>query len=192
EDALLAFDKVLARDGGSIDALFERGNMLAALSRFDEAVACYEAVLNKAPAHLGALTNRGNALARLGRHAEALACYEELLTARPGDINALSNRGIALKDLGRYEEAMASCERALNIDPNSVAALITRRKRPGQAVPLRGGFGELRARRGGRSARRRCAQQPRFRVHATATLQRRIRGLRWGARDRPREYRRAR
>src|SRR5262249_12890419 len=62
DDALLAFDKVLAHDGGSVDALFERGNMLAALSRFDEAAACYEAVLKKAPKHLGALTNRGNAL----------------------------------------------------------------------------------------------------------------------------------
>src|SRR5205823_589455 len=77
--ALIAFDKVLARDRGSVDALFERGNVLAALSRFDEAVASYEAALGKAPAHIGALTNRGNALARLRRDAEALACYDQLL-----------------------------------------------------------------------------------------------------------------
>ena len=125
-DALLAFDKVLARDRGSVDASFERGNVLAALSRFGEAVTSYEAVLQKAPAHLGALTNRGNAFARLGRHAEALACYDRLLVVRPDDVNALSNRGITLKNLGRYDEAMASCERALTIDPNSIAALITR------------------------------------------------------------------
>jgi len=185
---------VLARDGGSVDALFERGNMLAALSAVRRSRAATKPSWQKAPAHLGALTNRGNALARLGRRAEALACYERLLTARPATVNALSNAAFALKDLGRYEEALASCERALNIDPNSVRGIDHPRKRPGQACPLRGGFGELRARRGGRSARRRLRLNNRgFALTAAATASAtHSASFDSGPRDRPGEYRRAR
>src|SRR5436190_18479572 len=65
EEAVAVLDKFLTHNEGFADAWFERGNLVAALSRYGEAADSYARALRLAPSHLGALTNRGNALMEL-------------------------------------------------------------------------------------------------------------------------------
>ena len=49
EEALASYDKAVTAAPGVIEALYNRGNILADLSRFDEALASYDKVLAIAP-----------------------------------------------------------------------------------------------------------------------------------------------
>ncbi|HEY6341786.1 MAG TPA: tetratricopeptide repeat protein [Bryobacteraceae bacterium] len=118
-------------------ALMNRGNALADLKRFGEAVACYDRAVEMREELVRAgrldlredvataLMNKGNALADLKRLQEAVACYdraiemrEELARAGRSDLRedvatALMNKGVALRDLKRLEEAVACHNRAI-------------------------------------------------------------------------------
>jgi protein O-GlcNAc transferase len=109
---------VLALLPRHLDALNNRGNVLANLGRLEPALACFEQVLALKPDHLDALTNRGNALKALRRFDEALSSYERALALNPDHADAFNNRGNALQALRRYAEALASYDKALAIDPN--------------------------------------------------------------------------
>ena len=95
----------------------DRGNALADLKQFEQAVTSYRQALAIEPEFAEALFNLGFALQELERHEEALACYDQLLRVQPDHPKALSNRGIALLALNRNEEALASHLRALAADP---------------------------------------------------------------------------
>ena len=114
-DALLAltsYDRALALQPRSADALFNRGNALLALGRYPEALASYEKALELRSDDAEALNNRGNALRALGRHAEAVASYEHALRIVPAYAKALGNRGTALLALERAHEALDSFRQA--------------------------------------------------------------------------------
>jgi predicted O-linked N-acetylglucosamine transferase (SPINDLY family) len=116
--ALARFDQALAINPDMPDALAGRGAALSSMDRHQEALAAYDRALALRPAHVQALNNRGNALLALKRDAEALASYDKAITIKPDYPDALRNRGTALLQLARPADALASFEKALRLRPD--------------------------------------------------------------------------
>ena len=66
------------------EALYNRGNTLHELKRFEEALASYDRALTVRPDYAEALCNRGVTLHELKRFDEALASYDRALTVAAG------------------------------------------------------------------------------------------------------------
>jgi len=113
-------------DPGNVAAHMNRGNLLRALGRHQEALASYDRVLVINPGNVDALTNRGVALLDLGQREKALASFEAALAAAPGHREAGLRRCGVLKGLGRLEEAQAGYAQVLATSPDDVAALFNR------------------------------------------------------------------
>lgn len=110
-----------------------RGIMLDALGRYDDAIAAYDKLLvrfgdaTEPVLHEWvdkALYNKGCALNKLRREEDAIAVYDKLLVrfedaTEPAlhewVIKALNNKGVALKTLGRDEDAIATYDKLLEL-----------------------------------------------------------------------------
>jgi tetratricopeptide (TPR) repeat protein len=94
-----------------------RGDALAEVSRWHEAVSCYERALDLQPAFAEAHNNLGNALVRVGRLEQALVCYRQVVQLAPNLAETHSNLSKVLLDLHRYDEAIASGRHAVKLNP---------------------------------------------------------------------------
>jgi tetratricopeptide (TPR) repeat protein len=103
-----------------------RGNVLAALQRFDEALTSFDTAIALDPRSALAFGNRGNACRELGRLDEALASYDQAIALDPADAEAFYNRGGALQELERPDEAVASYDQAIALRPGYAEALSNR------------------------------------------------------------------
>lgn len=121
-EALELIDKALARSATFAEAHSNRGNVLRALGRTDDAVAAYRQAITLAPANPLPWGNLGNALRDSGRTPEALLAYQEAIRRQPGFAEAHLNQGIVLRELGRGSEALASFEAAIRARPEFAAA----------------------------------------------------------------------
>jgi predicted O-linked N-acetylglucosamine transferase (SPINDLY family) len=110
-------DRALAINPRSAEAHSNRGNVLLALLRFEEACASYERALELRPDIAQTHYNHGSALRALARHEEALASYDRALALKPDFVEAMNNRGSLLRDLHRLADALASYDRALAMSP---------------------------------------------------------------------------
>lgn len=63
----------------SINALYDEGNLLLCMERYEEALVCYDKILEISPSSKRAAGYKGLALFKLKRHAEASQCYERAL-----------------------------------------------------------------------------------------------------------------
>jgi len=117
-EALRHIDAALAIDGGSAAAHNSRGNVLAALKRFDEALVSFERAIALDPRSALAFGNRGNAYLELRRFDAAAASYDQAIALDPEDAEPFYNRASALQELGRLDEAVASYERAIALRPD--------------------------------------------------------------------------
>ena len=88
----MAYDKALAVKPDIVEALSNRGIVLADLNRFEEAVESYDRALAIKPDYAEALNNRAAALMELGRLDEALANYSRAVAIKPDYIDAKVNR----------------------------------------------------------------------------------------------------
>jgi tetratricopeptide (TPR) repeat protein len=109
-----------------VEALTNRGAVLHAFDRDEEALASLDRAIALSPDNVEALVNRGVTLNALKRYDEALACCERALRLCPDHLDALTNRGVALHDLTRFDEALASHGRALALRPDFAEALSNR------------------------------------------------------------------
>ncbi len=116
--ALTCFDQALAIKPEMAEAHAARGAALSSLERHQDALAAYDRALAVRPGHVQALNNRGNALLALKRDAEAVASYEKALAIKPDYPDAWRNRGTALLQLARFDDALASFDRALGLQPD--------------------------------------------------------------------------
>ena len=73
--------------------LFEQGNLWAASSAYEEAIASYDHALKIKPDYHSAWYNRGVALFNLGRYEEAIASYDHALKIKPDKHQAWNNWG---------------------------------------------------------------------------------------------------
>ncbi len=123
-------DRLLLRATGvaprSAKAYCNRGVVLQALNRFDEALASYDEAIALNPDNAEVHSNRGNALLELGRFDDAVASYDAALDVNPDNIGALCSRACALIELRRLDEAVASCDKAIALSPDHAPALNNR------------------------------------------------------------------
>ena len=63
----------------AITALYDEGNLLLCMERYEEALKCYDRILEVSPSSRTALGYKGLVLFKLKRHAEASKCYERAL-----------------------------------------------------------------------------------------------------------------
>jgi tetratricopeptide (TPR) repeat protein len=108
------------------------GKVLAALGRYDEALACFQEALALRPGI--ALTHQriGTALCALGRASEAAPHFEAALRLSPGDTAAHVNMGIVFLDRRMPAEAMEYFRKALDLDPGCAEAWCNMGRAEGQ------------------------------------------------------------
>ncbi len=121
--ALDHFDEAVRIAPAFAEALTNRGAVLIAVSRPEEAIESLDRAIAANPALAESWNNRGNALSALGRFEEAVASFDRVLALRPRLIEALVNRGTALLALRRPREAIASYDEALQVNPANGPAL---------------------------------------------------------------------
>jgi tetratricopeptide (TPR) repeat protein len=113
ETALILLEQIDASD-----AHCQRGDVLFALERFEEAIVSYDRAIELDPQNVAAYANRGCAFGCSGDNEAAVASHDRALAIEPDHLLAALNRGVALHNLHRHEEALASFDRALAISPN--------------------------------------------------------------------------
>jgi predicted O-linked N-acetylglucosamine transferase (SPINDLY family) len=114
----------VALDPRYVEALNNRGNILQALKRFDDALASYEEALGVKPDHADVWCNRGEALFALERFDEAIASHDKALAINPDLAAAWLGRANVLVRTNRLVDAYAACDRALALKPGSPRALV--------------------------------------------------------------------
>jgi len=118
EEALAAFERLIAlnpEDGGSY---VERAIVLAAMGRHVEAEQAYRRALDLTPDHLGGLINLGSLLVSEVRNAEAEAVFRRAVAAHPANPEVWGSLGLALANLDRRDEAEVCYRRALELAPD--------------------------------------------------------------------------
>ncbi len=122
-EALNDFNRTLDLNPGLAVAYRNRGELLAALGRTEEAIADYDSALAQMPHDAELYDMRGHALHRSGRYDEAIADFGEAVQLAPQDAAPFAHRGNAYAEMGKYEQAIADFRQALAIDSESVDAL---------------------------------------------------------------------
>ena len=109
-EALSDVDRSLALEPGEMTALQQRGNVLLALNRLDEACREYERALKISSEDGGVWNNYGIALDELGRTNEALQAFRRAVECHPPSQSAFI--GLALEDIrfGRLSDAAGTLE----------------------------------------------------------------------------------
>jgi tetratricopeptide (TPR) repeat protein len=97
--------------------LIARGESLAQLGRWTEAIDQYEMALQLDPRRRDAWMGRGLGLAGLARHGDAITSFVKVLQVDPGDVAALLAKASSERAAGRIEEALRSFERLLVVAP---------------------------------------------------------------------------
>jgi tetratricopeptide (TPR) repeat protein len=107
---------------GHAESQFNRGNALAALKQFEEALASYDTAIRNRPDYAEAYCNRGLTLAELGQQNAAIASVDRAIAINPNLAQAHSNRGNFLMALGQWSSALASFDRAIALKPSYIEA----------------------------------------------------------------------
>jgi predicted O-linked N-acetylglucosamine transferase (SPINDLY family) len=119
-DAAALVGRAVALKPDFAEAHSDRGVILAASGKFEQAAACFETALRLKPDHLEARSNLGHALRQLGRLDEAAAQFERVLKAAPDSPGAHVNLATALRQQGKRSEAAAHYRQALAMRPDLV------------------------------------------------------------------------
>jgi tetratricopeptide (TPR) repeat protein len=110
EEALAAYQAVLAQAPDDIGTLNECGGINARLSRPHAALAFYERALDHAPKSATLLINKGTALCALTRYHEALASFCAAIIIEPDRAEAHYNAGLVRLRLGDFENGWRDYE----------------------------------------------------------------------------------
>jgi protein O-GlcNAc transferase len=101
---------------------FDRGNLLLADGKLDQAIAAYCRAVALQPDFAEAHTNLGMALSKNGNPASAAASYLRALEIAPDSAPAHNNLGCALILLGQLSAALHHYKQAIAIDPAGASA----------------------------------------------------------------------
>jgi hypothetical protein len=102
DDALVAYEAVLAKNGNDLGALNECGGLHRMLGRPQAALDYFDRALKLAPFTVELLINKGTALVALNRHAEALDCFSAAVAVAPERAEAHYNASLVRLRLGDF------------------------------------------------------------------------------------------
>ena len=125
-EGLQFVDAAVQIEGQSPSIYNSRGNVLAALQRFEEAVTSYDKAIALKSDFPDAFCNRGAALQELKRFDQALASFDKAIALKPDYVEAFCYRGLALQELKHFDEALASYEKAVALKPDYAEAFYNR------------------------------------------------------------------
>jgi tetratricopeptide (TPR) repeat protein len=121
--ALADFDRALALDPASTDALREKAAACQALGRTAEAEELYKRAVELRPAYWGNYSYLGAFYYRRARYAEAEAAFRKVIELVPDNARGYSSLGAVLHEAGgRDPEAVAVLERSMALGPSYRAA----------------------------------------------------------------------
>lgn len=118
-EAARAFEKVIARDAGHVEALMALGLLYAQAGRFPEAIDHLRRVTTLAPARPNVFKNLGMAEAAAGDLEAADRHLRQALRLAPGDVHALNELGLVQLKQRRPDQARATLSAALDADADN-------------------------------------------------------------------------
>lgn len=124
--ALTACDSALQGDGnwdenGSLLAHLQRGQALAGLKQYEDALAAVEQALSHKSDFAQTWNAKSVILWQMNQYQEALQANDRAVAIAPNYFQAWLNRGSILKALNRKEEAIAAYERSLTSDVSLIS-----------------------------------------------------------------------
>jgi serine/threonine protein kinase/tetratricopeptide (TPR) repeat protein len=123
EAALSDFDRALALDPASTDALREKAAACQALGRTADAEALYTRAVAQRPNYWGNYSYLGAFYYRQGRYADAEAAFRKVIELTPDNARGYASLGAVLHEAGgRDPEAIAVLEHSMAIAPTYRAA----------------------------------------------------------------------
>jgi predicted O-linked N-acetylglucosamine transferase (SPINDLY family) len=126
DEARVIFEKVLASNPRSFDALHLLGINAAQAQNYIQALKLFDKSLQVSPGSVYALMNRANVLLELKRFESALKDYSQAISIQPGVAEVYYNQGNAFLYLKRFKEAVASYDKAIELDPSHARAFNNR------------------------------------------------------------------
>ena len=125
-EALLCYERLLAKQPADAALHFYRANVLQSLDRLDDALASFERAMALDANYFEPVFNKGGLLQQMGQHGASLDCYARVLAIRPGFADAYCNQGNALLALKRHTEALQAYDKALQLKPDLSTAYCNR------------------------------------------------------------------
>lgn len=121
-EAQALYERILALDPRSFDALHLLGILAAQQRDLTRADRLLAQALEVDPSHAGAHSNRGNVLRELGQPTAALASYDRAIVIRPDYAEAQYNRAVVLQELAQFEAAIAGYDATIALQPGHADA----------------------------------------------------------------------
>ncbi|MGB7444206.1 MAG: tetratricopeptide repeat protein [Coleofasciculaceae cyanobacterium] len=100
--------------------LYQRGETLLQLKRYEDALSAYNRAVQLKPEYAEAWNGQGNTLASLKRYDEALEAYDQAIEIQPDYLPAWNGRGKTLALMQRNEEAIDAFDVVIRITSNLV------------------------------------------------------------------------
>ncbi|MBD2693429.1 serine/threonine-protein kinase [Anabaena catenula] len=113
--SILIFNKINTKNATE---LYNQGNTLLQLHRYEDALAVYEKAVNIKVNYFQGWYGKGKALFELKKYQESLLSYDKAIQIQPDYLEAWAGRGFALASLQRYSEAISAFDKALKIKNN--------------------------------------------------------------------------
>ena len=119
------YDIAINLDPRYLDALINKGNLLAELDRPEDAIKYFNIAL-KIKSDCQIFYNKANTLLSLNKYAEAIDCFKRAISIKTHYQEAWTNMGLALQQCNKNDEAMNCYEQAIKINDKKVEPLINR------------------------------------------------------------------
>ncbi|WP_224569641.1 trypsin-like peptidase domain-containing protein [Mesorhizobium sp. ES1-4] len=106
--------------------LLRRGNALAQLGIFSEAVKDFSRLIQADPTVAGYVDNRTTALRSLGLYQEALSDANHAVELAPREAFVYHSRGLVFDGLKQFSAALSDFDQAISLDPSNTGFIIER------------------------------------------------------------------
>ena len=115
-DAMIIYDKILAKNPQQKEALLKKGNILGKLARYNHAIIHYDKIISQDKENILALINKGLAHHYLEQYDTAIKCYNTVLAIKPNNALTLYNKASSLVKSNQTKEGLQVLSDVIKID----------------------------------------------------------------------------